>query len=549
VVRGDHDFSESETAAQASRRSAAGPTLLTRREPIRRARGTRRGRMRPRGYATIFALSFGLTFTGSLIARAVHGSSERAAPAVAAAPLAQDAALHADAGPAGDATQPSVVAEAAASAPAPIVPLPPAVPDAVLAHLPDARALVAASGGGKAVAASTLPPLDALSELLPSDAGTLQVEYTLDGTLTRRVVDLLRTRRVALAHVIVMDPADGRVLTYVSTDPERFPASRTYPAASLIKVVTAAAALHHDRSRAEQPCQYLGSPYVLTPARVDPPRSGTTVSLERALATSNNQCFAQLAVHALGNAAMTDAILRFGFLQAPAAGHDAGHIDPGTDAYDLGKLGCGLAGTWITPLHAVQLAASLADGRLVQPRWIERVTDAEGRELALPSARSSRQVMTPGLAAELREMLVETTEHGTARRGFRSRQGGSRLGPVRVSGKTGSLSGPDPAGRYEWFAGVAPADDPKVAIAVVVVQQRHWSMHASQVAGEVLEDVFCGAGGCRPEPRLRTATHAPDAASTDERSASTGPTPATQPARPAHPTVHGSVSDGAPNAG
>jgi len=541
VVRGEHDFSESEPNGSEPRRSAGGPTLLKRREPIRRARG--RVGMRPRGYATIFALSFGLTFTGSLIARAVHGSSDRvapaAAPSVAAPPLPEDAPLSADSRPS-DATAPAVVAEAAPSAPALVSPTLPGVPDAVLAHLPDARALVAAAGVPKAVPASTLPPSDPLVEQLAGDAGPLQVEYTLDGALTRRVVDLLRTRRVPLAHVIVMDPADGRVLTYVSSDPEHFPASRTYPAASLIKVVTAAAALHHDRPRAEQPCQFLGSPYVLTPARVNPPRGGQTVSLERALATSNNQCFAQLAVHALGNAAMTDAILRFGFLQPPAPGHDAGHIDPGTDAYDLGKLGCGLAGTWITPLHAAQLAATLADGRLVQPRWIERVTDGEGRELALPGARAPRQVMTPGLAAELRQMLIETTESGTARRGFRSRRGGSRLGPVRVSGKTGSLSGPDPAGRYEWFAGVAPADDPKVAIAVVVVQQRRWSMHASQVAGEVLEDVFCGAGGCRPEPRFRTAKHAPEEPPASERAAS---------ARPPRPSVHGSVSAGNPNAG
>jgi len=499
--------------------------------------------MRPRGYATIFALSFGLTFTGSLIARAVHGASDRdpiaTLPPVASAPLPADAPLDAgDAAATSAPAAPEQVAERAAES-AVAAPTPPGVPDGILAHLPDAYALADAAGP-KTVRATTASSELPLAETLTGEAGPLHVEYTFDPTLTGRVVDLLRGRRVPLAHVIVMDPADGRVLAYVSSDPERFPATRTYPAASLIKVVTAAAALHHDRERAEQPCQYLGSPYVLTPARVNPPRGGQTVSLERALATSNNQCFAQLAVHALGNAAMTDAILRFGFLQAPAPGHDAGHIDPGTDAYDLGKLGCGLAGTWITPLHAAQLAATLADGRLVQPQWIERVTDAEGHELALPVAKPSRQVMTPGLAAELRQMLIETTESGTARRGFRSRHGGSRLGPVRVSGKTGSLSGPDPAGRYEWFAGVAPADDPKVAIAVVVVQQGRWSMHASQVAGEVLEDVFCGDGSCRPEPRLRTATRSAEPAPAAERSAA---------ARPASPPVHEVVSARSPHAG
>jgi hypothetical protein len=61
-------------------------------------------------------------------------------------------------------------------------------------------------------------------------------------------------------------------------------------------------------------------------------------------------------------------------------------------------------------------------------------------------------------------MLMETTRSGTARRAFRARGGRPLLGEVRVAGKTGSLSGRDPDGRYEWFIGVAPADDPRIAV-------------------------------------------------------------------------------------
>ena len=68
-------------------------------------------------------------------------------------------------------------------------------------------------------------------------------------------------------------------------------------------------------------------------------------------------------------------------------------------------------------------------------------------------------------------MLVETTRSGTARRAFRKRNGQPLLGGVSVAGKTGSLSGKDPDGRYEWFIGVAPADAPRVAVAAVVVQR------------------------------------------------------------------------------
>ena len=198
-----------------------------------------------------------------------------------------------------------------------------------------------------------------------------------------------------------------------------------------------------------------------------------------------------------------DAITRFGWLSAPAPAHAPGIADPGEDRYGVGKLGSGLAGSRITPLHAAQLASTLARGELIEPRWIEGVFDAHGRELPLRAIGPPRQVMTSELAGQLRGMLVDTTRKGTARRAFRKRNGRPMLGPVRVAGKTGSLSGRNPTGRYEWFAGVAPAEDPKVAVAVLLVQSELWWRNASQIAAEVLREVFCSKDGCRPELATR----------------------------------------------
>ncbi|MBW2360893.1 MAG: hypothetical protein JRG84_08325 [Deltaproteobacteria bacterium] len=330
-------------------------------------------------------------------------------------------------------------------------------------------------------------------------SGPLQVEYTLDAALTREVHRALDRGRVALGHVIVLEPGSGRVLAYASTDVENFPATRTYPAASLVKVITAAAALGSAPETARLPCRFNGSPYRLTPKRVDPPHSGTTVSLRQALATSNNQCFGQLAVHAVGAQPLLAAIERFGWLAAPAPAHAAGSVDPGEDRFDTAKLGCGLAGCRITPLHAAQLAASLSDGELVTPRWIDRVLDGAGHELPLPAVAGPRRVMSQAVAAELREMLVDTTTRGTARSAFRHRNGRPKLGEVRVAGKTGSLSGTDPEGKYEWFIGVAPADEPKLAVATVVVHGDLWWHGAAQLAADVLERAFCQRGKCRPQ--------------------------------------------------
>jgi cell division protein FtsI/penicillin-binding protein 2 len=111
--------------------------------------------------------------------------------------------------------------------------------------------------------------------------------------------------------------------------------------------------------------------------------------------------------------------------------------------------------------------------------------------------------MTPELAEELRGMLTDTTRKGTARRAFRMRNGQPLLGPVEVAGKTGSLSGTDPKGRYEWFVGAAPAKRPEIAVAVLVVQGDQWWRSASQVAASVLQSVFCEGRKCSPELAAR----------------------------------------------
>ena len=69
--------------------------------------------------------------------------------------------------------------------------------------------------------------------------GPLRVEYAFDAELTEEVFDVLRRGRVKRGHVIVMNPTSGRVIAFASTNAEAFPPDRSYPAASLVKVVSA----------------------------------------------------------------------------------------------------------------------------------------------------------------------------------------------------------------------------------------------------------------------------------------------------------------------
>jgi TonB family protein len=347
-----------------------------------------------------------------------------------------------------------------------------------------------------------LPP--GIRAAAPDLPAGLSVEYTVDPPLESQIRGILARSGVELAQVIVMDPATGEVFAYVATDPRAFPATRAYPTASLMKLVTAAAVLRQAPDAARRSCRYLGSPYEVDAPQLIPPRSGGRLaSFDDALAISNNQCFARLAVRDVGRPALLEEIERVGLLASPAPGHPAGTVEPVDDALALGHLGAGLAGSFLSPLAAARLGAALARGELVEPHWIADVRDAAGELIAVPEVAAPRRIWEPEVADALRRSLRAVTEHGTARRAFRNARGERLLGDLAVAGKTGTLRGEDPKGLYHWFVGVAPAEQPRIAIAALVVHDPEASeqrggagSNASQVAAETLRTLFCDGTGC-----------------------------------------------------
>lgn len=330
-----------------------------------------------------------------------------------------------------------------------------------------------------------------------SAGGRVRVEYSLDEGLTQEVFDILRRGRVERGVAIVIDPRTGRLLAYAATDANVLPVERAYPAASIIKVITAAAMLEKRPDPTAWDCLYEGNKYRLTERRLDRPKRGNRSTLEEALATSNNQCFSQWAIHGLGESNLRRMLELFGWASRPAIGHASGQVEPAVSRYDLGQLGSGLDGVRVTPLHVASLASVLADGRLVEPRWIDRVVDADDRVVALPERTVPRRVVSPRTAENLRDLMVATTKKGTARRAFRTRRGVPLLGPIEVAGKTGNLNGRDPNGRYEWFFGVAPADDPRIGVVVLQVHGHLWWARSSELAANILRSVFCEGSSCR----------------------------------------------------
>ena len=86
------------------------------------------------------------------------------------------------------------------------------------------------------------------------------------------------------------------------------------------------------------------------------------------------------------------------------------------------------------------------------------------------------EICSPTETSQLNDLLVGVVDHGTGT--------AAKISGVTVAGKTGTAenaTGKD----HSWFVGYAPAEDPKVSIAVVIENADYGK--ATPIAGEVLE--------------------------------------------------------------
>jgi cell division protein FtsI/penicillin-binding protein 2 len=326
---------------------------------------------------------------------------------------------------------------------------------------------------------------------------------TIDPALQARLERSLETYRVPWGATVLLEPATGRVLALAEhshAEPGRrgLPLAALAPAASIFKMVTAAALLERGVGADGEIC-YHGGKRRLDPRllRDDPRRDRRCASLSEAFGHSTNVVFAKLADRDLDPDALRAAAERFLF-NAPipfARPVEVSTAEIPAERFRAANTAAGFGAVKLTPLHAALLAAIVANGGVfVPPVLIDR---ADGAPAPVPPG--ARRVVDEQIASRLGEMMQETVSSGTARRVFRRVAGPLR--GVRVAGKTGSLADPSPYRDYSWFVGFAPADAPRVAVATVVVNDRLWHARAPTVAKEALEAYFArtspGSGAVR----------------------------------------------------
>jgi peptidoglycan glycosyltransferase len=189
---------------------------------------------------------------------------------------------------------------------------------------------------------------------------------------------------------------------------------------------------------------------------------GNPIPLRRALEVSCNTTFAQLGLE-LGAGALIAQAERFGLnrepdFQLPAARSEIpGKLDPPQTA----QSAIGQRDVRVTPLQMAMIAGGIGnEGVLMTPRVVRQVQDFAGRPVQSFDAKALTQAISPRSAAVLRDMMVGVVARGTGR--------AAAIPGVTVAGKTGTAESAPGRPPTVWFVGFAPAENPRVAVAVVV---------------------------------------------------------------------------------
>jgi peptidoglycan glycosyltransferase len=385
---------------------------------------------------------------------------------------------------------------------------------------------------------------DSFSRMRDSLLGKPQVgddlHLTLDARLQAEVARLLAAR--GIGSVVVLDPKTGAVLAMASNpsfDPSRLavdpssdrqaqderidaywkqinadnagqpllnrPTQGRYPPGSTYKTVTAVGVLQHpdvgmpnDIHCYNQLETESGAPPVVNAVPDLYTLTGDPSNLERVYAYSCNVAFAQYALR-LGPDLMAATAAEFDIYEprnAPAS--YGGFTDLPTEASLLYKdpgflnrkpaladTGYGQGQLQVTPLQMAMVAASIAnDGWMMQPYLVDKITRPDGSIVWSHGPRAIRRAMTGQIAAEMRKNMRAGVEYGFGK-------AAQQIDPsvALVGGKSGTAENPNGA-PHAWFIAIAPVDNPRYVVAVMVENGGEGSSVGARLAGDVMRAAF-----------------------------------------------------------
>lgn len=302
--------------------------------------------------------------------------------------------------------------------------------------------------------------------------------------------------------IVAMAPDTGRVLTMASfnkRDPESDPClTADYPAASLFKIVTAAAAVEEKGYTATSRFKFNGYKHTLYKRQLTDKTNRYTnaLSLRDSFAQSVNPVFGKIGALYLDRQSLLAYGGAFGFnrrlpFEVP---WPASHLTIDEGSYHLAEIASGFnRRTTLSPLHAaVIVSAVVNDGVPVEPTVVDRIVDEGGKAVYRSEPRFLPVAVSPKTARVLDQLMNATITSGTARKIFRGYRRNKVLSRLHLGGKTGSIYNRAHDARFDWFVGYASEKKgaEKMVIAVVVAHEEYIGTRAGQYARMAIEHYF-----------------------------------------------------------
>ena len=329
------------------------------------------------------------------------------------------------------------------------------------------------------------------------------VEYSIEPRTQLLAEKLLAHYQPDYAAFVAMDARTGRILALTSLntthkDYGNLALRSLFPAASIFKVVTAAAALDQERISPDTIIPFNGASHTLYRRNVEETKFNRWtryVTLREAFAKSINTVFGKVGIFHVGAANLRNYAERFQFNRAIAADFpvDSGSVViDDNDRWGLAEAASGFTSeSKMSPLQGALIAAAVAnDGVMMEPYLVKSVQSEspDHQLLYAPRFEKTSVTMAPEAARNLRILMRETIIRGTSRKTFRQVFGRHPVEDVEMGGKTGSLTGTDPKGKVDWFIGYARAGEDRIAVAALTIHEKYWKVKSSYLAGAVLED-------------------------------------------------------------
>lgn len=333
------------------------------------------------------------------------------------------------------------------------------------------------------------------------------VYLTIDKNLQQKAYDMLGSDKGAAAAV---NPKTGEILAMVSkpsfdpgaidekfkdynSDREGTPflnraAQGYYPPGSTFKIITAASALENISNINSQTFNCTGKlkigNYTLSDFNGE---SHGKINLENAFRESCNYTFGQIGIKLKFNK-LEDTAERFMFNKEITVNDECDSIkmkegsisidDPESPALTA-QDAIGQHGVTSNPLHMALVASSIAnDGVMMKPYIVKEVRDRYGVAVYEAKPEKLTTAVNKNIANRIKDFMIKVVKSGTGTN--------ARISGITVAGKTGTAEVEGKSETHSWFVAFAPAENPKIAVAVIVENGGVGGVRAAEIAREMI---------------------------------------------------------------